>query len=257
MLATSALIAGALAYQQWPRLRERFRKQPVASPTPSDEPSSIPPFSTKEPDRYQATRVITEIEIADDGHRSPASSEKFLVARDGQNRREEFDGGHGAVIVYLENAAGQFLLVPEKKIYTSLNAAPDENNDDSLEGALTNFSPERLLHETSATARYEKLGSESLAGRKVTKYRVTASEDGSAESTTLIWVDDELGMPLKSKTTSSSAIVTSELTDIRKEVDPQLFELPKDLKQVDFASLRAESALKPAASDQAPKSKLP
>jgi len=242
-LVVASLIAGALAYKQWPHLLKRFRQSPQVTTVTSDQPSSTPPFSTREPERYQAARVITEIEKAADGAQSAPLVEKLLIARDGQNRREEFRGS-GGLMVYLDTAAGQFLLLPEKKLYAPATPAGAENVEVSPATEITNFSPERLLHETSATAVYQKLGAEALAGRATTKYRVIEGNNGDQpeETMTLIWVDDELGLPVKTETSSNSAIMTIELKDIRREVDPQLFELPKDYKKVDFATLNKEKS---------------
>lgn len=244
-LLASSLAAGAVAYRKWPQLLNRFRRQPVVTSTVGDQRSSIPPFSTKEPDRYQATRVLTEIEKLADGSLSPASTEKVLIARDGENRREEIHG-LGGVTVYLETAAGQFALLPEKKIYAAVTTEGGEGGEVSPASELTNFSPERLLHETSAIVTYQKVGSESLDGRATTKYRVTEDNGGGQPegTTTLIWVDDDWGLPVKTETSSNSAIMTTELKDIRLEVDPQIFELPKDYRKVDFATFSKEKSLK-------------
>jgi outer membrane lipoprotein-sorting protein len=102
------------------------------------------------------------------------------------------------------------------------------------------------LNETRALARYEKLGAETLDGRRTTKYRVTTAdptngpEDGNV---TLIWIDESFGMPIRSETISADGDhltkLTVELRDLKREVDPQLFDLPNDYKKADYRQLQA------------------
>jgi hypothetical protein len=205
--------------------------------------SSVPPFSTKEPDRYQATRIFTRV----DGDSGPAPPDvtRIFVAHDGDKRREDYDSDTDFRTSYLEIPAGTFILLPEKKLYAAIkspslalpNQQPDQQSDTDAD-----FSPERLLNETPGQARYEKLGVEKLDGQNATKYRVTrvAATNGTESSTaTLIWIDETLGMPIRSETDSADgnhhAKLTIELRDIKLQVDPKLFELPKDYKLVEYS----------------------
>jgi len=225
------LAAGAVAYKQWPRLLQTIRRHTASSQQADNQVFASPPFSTKEPDRYQATRVITNGEAG--------VKQTYAIARDGENRREDSNGG----ITYLETHAGSFLLYPATKLYADLNADSDELAEGQRDG---DFSPDRLLHETSTGARYQLLGSDSVGDRKTTKYKVT-SGDWQAESTvSLIWVDEELGIPIKSEIASikpeGPVKVTIELRDIRQNVDARLFELPPDFTKVTVKALLAEVA---------------
>jgi len=252
MVAGSVTAAATLAYKQWPYLAGKIRKQPAAVAPTGDQISSVPPFSTKEPDRYRATRIIIiENTNAEAGSAPVTSTQSLLIARDGENRREEFNSGTDAMTVYLESSAGRFLLLPGQKLYADLNSTSaesiDDTSDDSKSSGVLDFSPDRLLHETSAAARYQTLGAENLAGRKTTKYRVTSGDASGgigSGSVTLIWIDDELGMPIRCETSSVGgdhpSKVTTELRDIVREVDARLFELPPDYKKVDYAGLRIE-----------------
>jgi hypothetical protein len=239
VMATSLTTAGTLTYQKWPQIITKLRRTPATASPQRDEPSSVPPFSTKEPEVYQATRTITDVEkTGADGNATPTTRiEKLEVARDGQNRREEIRSG----TFYLESSNGRFLLLPEQKIYADLYATSGQNNFEL--GELTDSSPERLLHESSSASSYQNLGPELIDGRKTTKYRVLGDqmEPGVNETVTLIWVDDELNMPIKSEMTSGSAVVTIALANIRRMVDSQIFELPKDYKKVEVADFWAES----------------
>ena len=62
-----------------------------------------------------------------------------------------------------------------------------------------------------------------------------AGADSSSE--TFIWIDEALGIPVRSETVSRSdgrsSKVTMELKDVRLEVDQRLFSWPSDYKKVD------------------------
>ena len=201
--------------------------------------SSSPPFSTKEPERYQATRITTN-----SGGASATRATRVFIARDGQNRREEYDEG---ALVYLETTTGRFALLPEKKIFVGLDSGTEElhavlKSEDSYMN-----SPESLLSQTTGRVSYERLGPETLSGRATTKYRVTSggsSKENETNSVTLIWIDDLLGMPVRSETTSTNSDGESkliiEMHDVRQDVDARLFQLPSDYKEVDTAHFRAQ-----------------
>jgi outer membrane lipoprotein-sorting protein len=250
VMATSLTAAGTLTYKKWPQILTKFRRTPATNSPQRDQLSSVPPFSTKEPEIYQATRIVTNVEKtgADGNSTATTRIEKLEIARDGQNRREEITPG----TFYLESSNGRFLLFPEQKIYADLNATSETENNFEL-GELTDSSPERLLHESSSASSYQNLGPDVIDGRKTTKYRVLGDEGetGGNESTILIWVDDELSMPIKSEMTSGTTVVTIALTNIRRAVDSQVFELPKDYKRVEVADFWTESRQRRSVADKA------
>lgn len=228
VLTTAALVSpGCLSCQRPSPARETTR---VIT-------STTPPFATKEPERYQAVRITTTIKSSTS---APAETQtvRVFIARDGDKRREEYESGPGEQTIYLENAQGRYVLLPANKSYANLSAADTPSDSSGLADPAPEVSGDRLLHESRSDARYEKLGIENLAGRTTTKYRVTRSESNNgtgAGSETLIWIDEQLGMPVRSETTFSgdrNSKVLTELKDISLNVDTRLFELPVDYKQV-------------------------
>jgi outer membrane lipoprotein-sorting protein len=114
---------------------------------------------------------------------------------------------------------------------------------------MPGFSPDRLLNEAQPGSQYEKLGSEEINGHATTKYRVTLGGQepsaNSASSETIIWVDESLGMPIKSETTSKSGTndqtrYTMEVQDVKSDVDPVMFQVPSDFKKVDYNEIRTQ-----------------
>lgn len=209
----------------------------------TEETLTTPPFATKEPERYQATRI----ETASDGAHS-VSSQTF-IARDGERRREDFETSVGVKISRLELPSGIYILRPDKKIYAELKPNADIGRSSSVP---PDFSPDKLLNSARPEAHYEKLGTETVNGRATVKYRVTLRGKVGTEkeivTESLVWVDESLGMPIKSEITSSTGErVTMELRDIKETVDAGLFELPPDYQKVeaerDFSQANPVSAV--------------
>lgn len=217
----------------------------------SDNTSKTPPFSTKEPERYQATMVVTG-SLGGDSPAIPGVSNllsrEMQIARDGDRRRVDYELMPGARMSDLQTPAGHFMLLHSKKLYAEVKPGAAGDLTAAARNLPSDFSPEKLINETNPGANYEKLGTEVLNGRTVTKYRVTTTGKGEGRglsTETLVWIDESLGMPVKSETVSTGeqargSRVTMELRDIKQEVDQSLFELPKDYKKVSSEEITAQ-----------------
>jgi hypothetical protein len=158
---------------------------------------------------------------------------RMTISREGENRREE-DSSRNKRVVYLYLPAGSFVLLPDEKIYA-----------ESVGPTAPTLTPEALeevyVHTAPIQSTYENLGAETVNGTTTTKYKVTvnSAHTGSvSESETLIWIDDALGMPIKSVTRSQAGTRTMELTQITLKVDKNQFEIPKDYQKVDMEVLQ-------------------
>ena len=217
--------------------------KPSAGPTNSESNdlivSSTPPFQTKEPQHYQAIRTITFTDSS-----GSAITQKTTIARSEIFRRDETENNDSATVVFLESDKGKFVLLPEQKIYSEITDASP------IDPAEFESSPERLLHPDAVSTSYQKLGSETVSGRNTTKYRVavnTATGSNVTPSDTLIWIDESLGMPVKSETTAGDGShVTMELSNIVLEADKNLFQIPEDYVKVNATALRQRLHEKPA-----------
>src|SRR5918912_2034800 len=171
---------------------------------PAGQFSSTPPFPTREPERYQATVIVKSSlsEQSSVGQSNQTETQTF-VARDKERRREDYELTPGVRVIELETPAGHFLLFPSKKLYAELRPDESYRGADSPAGMAEDFSPDRLNDESPAEARYERLGTEQIGGRTLTKYHVTSKArpgaDASAARESLIWVDEALGMPVRSE----------------------------------------------------------
>jgi hypothetical protein len=209
----------------------------------ADNTTKTPPFSTKEPERYEATMVMTG-SLGGNAQAIPGIgnllSREVKIARDGERRRVDYELIPGARMSDLQIPAGHYMLLHSKKLYAEVKPGAAGDITSAARNLPSDFSPDKLINESNPGANYEKLGTEVINGRTTTKYRVTITGKGEAsgaQTETLVWVDESLGMPVKSETTStgeraSGSKVTMELRDIKQEVDPALFDLPKDYKKV-------------------------
>lgn len=194
--------------------------------------SSTPPFQTREPVRYRAIRSVTFVPSS--GGESTVT--KNTIAKDGEMRREEETSGSKRA-VYLDLPTGRFLLLPEERLYASLNDDSVTQEVPSAEAEGESF----YLHTGPIQSAYENLAREDVNGRITTKYRVVVNNSDTqtvSSSETLIWVDESLGIPIKSVTTSGGGIRTMELSEVSLEVDKRLFQIPPDYQKVDIKSLR-------------------
>ena len=214
----------------------------TASETTSSEPvksdtvvSTTPPFQTKEPERYSATRTITT---------SGPNGEKYvfstLIGRDGPTRRDE-SASEQTRIIYLDAPEGRLIMWPEQRVYAFLSGnyggppQVDEPEDNS---------PDSLLHADPVATTFQRLGVETVAGRSADKFRVVVNspvKEYVKPSETLIWIDSELNMPIKSEMRSSDGVViVNELSDITLQPDKQLFQIPAAYEKIGYDVLQKQ-----------------
>ena len=205
----------------------RVANEPVVNSNTSPEPvvSTTPPFQTREPDRYQATRTITT--VTPNGETIVT---KTLIARDGPLRREESD-----TVVYLELLEGRFVVLPDQQVYAAATA------EDQIPSEDGENSPDRLLHTDAISATYQLLGTEVIGGRNTKKYRIVVNSPAAENVTqneTLMWIDETLTMPVKSETKSADGTRTAmELSDVVLAPDKQLFQIPANYEKISLRDL--------------------
>ena len=192
--------------------------------------SSTPPFKTKEPERYRATRIVT---ITSPNGESIVT--KTSIARDGDLRRHESET-NSKLVAYLDLPEGRLVLLPDEKVYADLAGEIGVATINEEE-----ITPDRLLHTDAESTSYQKLGSESIGGRNSIKYRVVVNNSAAGNvprSETLIWVDEALNMPIRSETRSEGTQITTELTDISLDVDTRIFQVPDGYEKIAFTDFR-------------------
>ena len=207
------------------------QNQKVTTDANTNTISSTPPFETAEPERYRATRTITTVTA-----NGQTLVTKYSIARDGELRRDESES-NGQRVVYLTLGEQRFVLLPAEKFYAAIT-----NEDPNPTGQEAETSPDRLLHTELVTPGYQKLGAETIAGRNLQKYRVVVNNSAGENVSvgeTLLWFDEALHMPVRTEISSPDGTrVTTELSDVVLNVDPKLFEIPKDFQKIEFNKLR-------------------
>jgi len=193
--------------------------------------STTPPFQTEEPERYRATRTVTVTNAAGE-----TTVTKYLLARDVELRRDETEMA-GQRVVYLTLPEGIFVLLPDEKLFAAVDNTPAGNNEPDSETA-----PDRLLHTELISTGYQKLGSETIGGKSLQKYRVVvnnAAGENVSTGETFLWFDEQLRMPVRTESRSSNgARTTTELSNVVLEVDKTTFQIPKDYEKIEFAEVR-------------------
>ncbi len=201
--------------------------------------SSGATIETKEPEQYQAT-VTLKFEMS--GAQNLATAPlKANVARNGQDRRMEFSLPNGEKLIYLDLGGKQFVISPNRKQYAELNKESIGVDPRRL------LMPEQIVNQVKNLQGVERVGEEKVGERDAIKYRYGATTDtksqaGTVETESVVLVDKETGLPLRSTTNSASqngsvqgirglSIVT-EMSDIKTTADANLFNEPTDFKKV-------------------------
>lgn len=219
------------------------------APTTATESMTPPPFATKEPAQYQANIVIETVAVdKQNAPLAPAGSTTQFVARSGERRRLDYEPLPGVKATIINTPEGDYLLLPMQKIYSVVKPEKPSSRKPTAETpaaeeSLESFSPEKLLNPQLPGARYENLGADNVNGRAATKYRNTVSvtlNQRTHTTETLLWVDNELGLPVKEETVSSADGLrrTLEYRNIKTDVATTLFEIPKDYRQVSQQELQ-------------------
>ncbi len=191
----------------------------------TEETKSEIPFSTKEPDVYQAEIVLINYNNGEKQER------KIFVARNGEKLRYDYE----SKISFLQLSTGEkFSIHTGKKIYVESRAdagspAPQsENVQDFLSSEWLN---------TKAEARFENLGAEN----GLIKYRVVLADSQASE--VLIYVDENYKIPVKQEFYSTNGerknlVFAMEVRNLKLQTDENLFQLPMDYKKVSSAEFQ-------------------
>ena len=203
-------------------------------------------IDTKEPDKYQATVKLQFQTNGDSKMATPPIQAR--VARDGANRWLEMTAPNGEKVIYLEADGKRFLVSPQRKQYGVLDKESLGFEIQSL------MMPDQIIDRLKTLKGVQSVGEEKVSGRDAVKYRFdsttkTQTEAGDVNTESYILIDKETGLPLRSVTQSqaqgsvqgvSGVTLVTELSDIKTEVDPNLFTEPANFKQVEPQQIRSQ-----------------
>lgn len=192
-----------------------------SAPLMAEESKSAIPFSTKEPNVYQAEIVLTNYAGGEKSER------KIFTARRGEKIRYDYENR----ISFLQIGESQRISIHNgKKIYaenpTNSGVAGETSNQ------IKDFLTVEWLNEKRG-ATFENLGTEN----NLTKYRVRLKDAPDAASETLIFVDENLKIPVRQEFYATvgeqkSLVFSMKLEDLKLEADDKIFELPKDFRKI-------------------------
>ncbi len=212
----------------WQDANNRNVSQPAAPFAAAEIKNGIP-FSTREPDIYQAEIVVT----------TGDSEEKMFTARNGNYRRYDFNFSSDSLISVISDADGDRQFINhQKKIYAednfsekSIGAPPSsENWNDFLTADLLNW---------KKNVSFEKISSEN----NLTKYSIVSNETNAAAGETIISIDEELGFPVKSEfyAVESGAKILKfsvEMKNIKLQIEDKTFQIPENFRKVSLEEFK-------------------
>lgn len=213
----------------------------------TDESSSI--IESKEPEKYEA-KVTMRFEAVGEGKQNTALPPiAATVARDGDNRKIEFNAPNNQNFAYIDTADKNVLVIPSRKQYANINR-------DSVGFDMRRFmTPENMVKNIKQLKGVEKVGEEKVNGRDAMKYKYdslteTKSKAGDVETESYILVDKETGLPLRTETVLESKNkqvqgfsgmkMITEISDIKTEVGENTFAVPTDYKEVEESQIRSQ-----------------
>ena len=177
------------------------------------------PFSTKEPETYQAEIVI----------KSGGRERRIFTARKGERSRTDYDHGTSGQRTVIRS--GPDLVYSERLgIYAETPAGTPGRPLSELENDVS-----AILLSRRPDTTYESLGHEN----GLSKFRARSDENSASE--VIVFVDDNIGLPVKQEFYSVAAdgqIVlqyTMEVRDVKLEADDALFAVPNGARKVQLA----------------------
>lgn len=194
-------------------------------------PTDIP-FSTKEPENYQAEIVVTTQANGE----NPA--DKMFVARSGQRQLLITDFGEKHAVSFLKTADKSYLSSAGARIYAEVSDSAQVYQSETAETKISLFTD--FLNE-KFDARFEKIGVEN----NLAKYRILLGDGKSSE--TFIYIDETLNIPVKQEVFSISGeqkkmLFSVEVLNFKPQADENNFSVPKDFKKVSINDFRRSIA---------------
>lgn len=203
--------------------RSRENQNADVSPAPfvAEELKSLVPFESKEPDVYQTEIVLTNYANGEKSER------RGFTARNGEKLRCDYEND----VSFLQSSENdRFLIHRGKKVYaeSELKTGTASGTTDTPKDFLT---VEWLNGKRGA--KFENLGAEN----GLTKFRVSLEDAPNNVSETLIYIDENLKIPVRQEFYSGSdgqklLVFSMELQNLKLEADDKLFGLPKDFRKI-------------------------
>lgn len=205
-------------------------------------------INADEPNEYSAKVSINVETMGDNKTKTPTLTAN--VARDGENRRMELSMPNGEKIIYLTIGEKQYIVAPARKQYAELDK---ETLGVEVRKLLT---PDQIINQVKALKGVKKAGEEKYNDMDVVKYTYqgeseTNTKAGEVEAESYVLVDKATNLPVKSVTNVQSDSgqvkgvsglkIVTEISDIKTELEDNLFEEPKDFEKVEAEQVRSQA----------------
>lgn len=216
---------------------------------PNSSNTSGASIEAKEPENYQAT-VTLKVETGGTQKNTALPPITAQVAKMGNDKRMEFSLPNGEKIIYLDQGGQQKIISQQRKQYADLDK---ESLGFDIRRMMT---PEQMVSQVKNLKGVRRVGEEKYAGRDAVKYTYNAvsntnSQAGNVATESVVFVDKETGLPLHSETysqTQNGAAVNgmnslrfvTEISNLKTDVDANLFTVPTDYKKVAPEEVRAQ-----------------
>ena len=203
---------------------------------------------TREPEQYQATVKLSFQTLGNGPQQASLPNIGANVARQGDDRVMEFTALNEKVI-FLDKGGKNYLILPNRKQYAELT-------QESLGFEVRRMMmPEQIVQQAKNVPGMRFVGEETQDGRQVLKYAYQAQANtntnvGTVATESYMIVDKDTGLPLRTETVSrsqsggnvqgvSGVRIVTEMTDIKTNPDPSLFNLPTDYAKIDPETVKA------------------
>ncbi len=209
-------------------------------------------IDAKEPDQYQATvKIYFQATGKEQTTSLPAITAN--VAKNTSDRMMELTLPDGEKLIYIDKNGTNYAILPKSRQYAEIN---QETVGLDVRRLLM---PDQIVKQVKNLQGFNLVGDENVNGRPAVKYSYqatanTQTQAGNVETQSFVLVDKETGLPLHSETVSQAQSgsnvqgfnglrLSTDITDIKTEADPNLFNVPTDYQKVDSAQVRAQADL--------------
>lgn len=222
----------------------------AASNTNFNTSTTTSTITASEPDKYQAN-IRLSLQATGDAKTAQMPTIGASVARSGTDRVMEFALPNGEKVIYLDKAGMNYLILPNRKQYAELTKEAVGFEVRRM------MMPEQIVQQVKAIPGMRMVGEETQNGRTIVKYAYSAeantqTQAGNVETESLVLVDKETGLPIRSETVAQSQSggnvqgfkglrVVTEMTDIETNPDPAKFNLPTEYQKIDSEQVKAQA----------------
>lgn len=205
-----------------------------------------------EPQTYQGVISLTLQTIGEQQNASMPPL-KAVVARNGADRVMEFTLPTNEKVIYMEKGGMKYVVLPTRKQYAELTS-------EALGFEVRRMMmPEQIVDQLKGIKGVQFAGEENVNGRQVQKYIYgaqtnTGTQAGTVATESYFLIDKETNLPMRSEIVSQStsggnvqgvkgARLLTEMTDVRPQPDPNLFNIPTDFQKIDPEQVKAQANL--------------